>query len=113
MYGTLKRGRGNHALLLGEEFLGRGVTSGKFSIYGDSIPYLVKEPSDTGVIGELYRVNEDTLSMLDRLEGHPTWYRREHLPITSLEPNGGTIMAQAYMMSEIPTGTEKIKSGEY
>jgi gamma-glutamylcyclotransferase (GGCT)/AIG2-like uncharacterized protein YtfP len=76
VYGTLKRGNGNHYLLKNSEFLGRGKVLG--TLYDMGLPGYKREGSYT-VHGELFRVNDETLQRLDRLEGY-----REQNPSTSL-----------------------------
>jgi gamma-glutamylcyclotransferase (GGCT)/AIG2-like uncharacterized protein YtfP len=71
VYGTLKRGGGNHAFLAGQRYLGDARTVPGFTLYslGD-YPGLVRAPGDTaGVTGELWVVDYDCLAELDRLEG--------------------------------------------
>lgn len=75
VYGTLKRGFGNHSLLKDSEFQGSAVVQGTLYVHG--LPYYRREGSGS-VYGELYRVDDDTLARLDRLEGY-----REHNPETS------------------------------
>ena len=71
VYGTLKRGGGNHAFLVRQRFLGEARTAPGFTLYslGD-FPGLVRAPGDTaGVTGELWMVDDTCLAELDRLEG--------------------------------------------
>lgn len=44
------------------------------------------------VVGEVYRVDAETLAAVDRLEGHPRFYRR-----TEIELEGGG-RAEAHLM---------------
>jgi gamma-glutamylcyclotransferase (GGCT)/AIG2-like uncharacterized protein YtfP len=52
-----------------------------------SLPYVIKGPSENGkhVLLELYYVDDTTLSALDRLEGHPIYYKREKITVTPEE----------------------------
>lgn len=71
VYGTLKRGGGNHAFLANQRFLGEARTAPGFTLYslGD-YPGMVRAPGDTaGVTGELWVIDDDCLAELDRLEG--------------------------------------------
>lgn len=77
VYGTLKKGFGNHRLLQDSEFIKEESFTGKFELISDGmLPYLVKRDFTTTVHGELYKVNKETLKRLDRLEGHPDFYKR-------------------------------------
>lgn len=67
VYGTLKRGYGNHRLLADSEFLGLGVAPGR--LYNFGLPGY-KRGTEGTVRGELYRVTDATLARLDTLEGY-------------------------------------------
>lgn len=71
IYGTLKRGGANHALLESQQFLGAARTVPGYTLYSlGSYPGLVAEPADlSGVEGELWRVDHACLIRLDELEG--------------------------------------------
>jgi len=104
VYGTLRKELGNHYLLQDSVYLGTGLTLEPYvmleSSIGRSIPYVVK-PNETTkhlvsrIEGELYEVDDLTLANLDRLEGHPGWYKREYVTVIS---GNDTIQAMMYMM---------------
>lgn len=82
VYGTLKRGRGNHRLLARSPRLGREVIAGPyFFAHLGGFPGVVKLPQGQGTTrligGEVYEVDAETLGHLDGLEGHPNFYCRE------------------------------------
>jgi gamma-glutamylaminecyclotransferase len=93
VYGTLKRGHGNHRLLEGSVFLGRDTlrTPGHFVSLG-GFPGLVRTRDDLvqctravpgrQVGGEVYAVDDATLARLDRLEGHPQFYERREVIVS-------------------------------
>ncbi len=84
VYGTLKRGKFFHDEYLGNDksnFLGPAKASTDFSLYIDALPHLVREKTDKPVHGELYEVDEQVLGELDKLEGHPSYYRREIIEV--------------------------------
>jgi len=90
VYGTLRKELGNHYLLQDSVYLGTGSTLDHFvmleSSLGHSIPYVVKlnktnKILSTIVEGEVYEVDDLTLANLDRLEGHPGWYKREYIDV--------------------------------
>lgn len=69
VYGTLKRGYGNHRLMYGAEYLGNGFI--KDFVVHDFGRCPGIRPSEGGVVhGELFEVPDDILPRLDRLEGH-------------------------------------------
>ena len=79
VYGTLKRGGGNHRYLHGCKYLGNYVMKNHvlFDLnYG--FPYMARQENHE-VIGEVYEIGEltgTTLKNVDRLEGHPVHYKR-------------------------------------
>jgi len=90
VYGTLKKGGGNHRLLYGQRFVNKGTTKDRYPLVISGLPYLLdKRGSGHHVEVEVYKVNNDTFSALDSLEGHPNFYRRRQLPI---KLNNGTIV---------------------
>ena len=80
VYGTLKKGFGNHNILKDSKFLGKATTSDRWLMIGKglSFPYVLKKDKVKGKLikGELYEVDSTTLKRLDQLEGVPTHYRR-------------------------------------
>lgn len=83
VYGTLKRGHGNHRLLSNAKFLGTGHTQNRYPMFGDGIPFLVNKPNvGNWIVVEAYEVSTKELQALDRLEQHPHWYERVQLPVT-------------------------------
>jgi gamma-glutamylaminecyclotransferase len=81
VYGTLKSGFHNNHYLSGARFLTKAVSKDNYQLVDGGIPYAV--PAEYAqddvypIIGELWEVDDRTLSHLDALEGHPQWYRRE------------------------------------
>jgi gamma-glutamylaminecyclotransferase len=78
VYGTLKRGFPYESAMAGQRLLGRCRTREAFPLVIAGrwfSPILIAEPgSGHRVFGELYRVSDETLATLDRMEG-------THLPI--------------------------------
>ena len=89
VYGTLKRGHGNHRLLESSTFLGKAQTTGKWTMVGTGMPfpYLLKydEANGGNVLGEVYEVDGNTYADLDNLEGVPTHYRRMKMSVEYLD----------------------------
>lgn len=106
VYGTLKKGFHNHVYMAGANYLGTGTTVEKYAMLVDrGLPFLIKKQRISHIFGELYSVDKILLNNLDRLEGHPNWYRREEVKIASSE--NGITKAWMYFC---PTGTGKLNS---
>jgi len=86
VYGSLKKGFGNHSFLLGELFL--RTTRTKLYDYTmislDSFP-AVFTGGKHSIEGELYEVSFPTLKMLDVLEGNGELYERTLIELVSGE----------------------------
>jgi gamma-glutamylaminecyclotransferase len=87
VYGSLKRGFGNHRLLANSEFVGTGLTEPRYRLINlGPYPAMIESTDDPlSITGELYRIDEQTLADLDRLEGEGVLYRRIVTTITALE----------------------------
>jgi gamma-glutamylcyclotransferase (GGCT)/AIG2-like uncharacterized protein YtfP len=79
VYGTLKRGHGNHHWLLDAPFLGEAVLPDV--VLHDLGPFPMAVPGEGVVRGEVYGVDAAGLARLDRLEGYPRLYDRRPLPL--------------------------------
>lgn len=82
VYGTLKRGYGNHPILDrgGATYLGDCEVGDNFTMLDlGMFPGVVRRTGGDGgkVTGEVYQVSEECLHSCDLLEGHPNFYRRE------------------------------------
>jgi len=109
VYGTLKKGGWNHSFMDGSRCIGNGSLGKDYSLFVDSLPKVVHAPSQDGVDGELYEVNLETLKKLDRLEGHPLFYKRELVEIF-LE-DGSTEEAYMYIyQGGVANGAIKTRS---
>ena len=84
VYGSLKRGFGNNVVLHGAEFLQEAVTPPKYTMISLGAFPGVKLEGNTAIHGEVWRVNEEQLERLDRLEGYPSFYNREKIDIPGL-----------------------------
>lgn len=102
VYGTLKEGHGNyHRLLTSSKQIAKNAkTEEQFAMYSSGIPYVVKDEKKTQIVVELYEVDDSTLKRIDRLEGHPNWYKRELTPVIITEDDGteNKINAWIYFM---------------
>jgi gamma-glutamylaminecyclotransferase len=70
VYGTLKRGGGNHAFMAGQEFVGEARTTAAYPLYELSgYPGMQAADGHAGVTGEVWSVDDGCLARLDELEG--------------------------------------------
>lgn len=102
VYGTLRKGFGNHSYLANAKFVGSGKTFDRYRMTASGVPFLLQGPNADGakhVTIEVYSVNEWQLKSLDRLEGHPTWYKREKIGIRL--DNGIVIGAEVYIINDV------------
>ena len=101
VYGTLKRGFHNHGLIrqIGAEFVSIGRTAESFPLVVDGLPYLLNSRGcGHQVEGEIYRIpDSEGWTALDRLEGHPRFYKRE---LTNIDGDDGeTYCAWVYFLA--------------
>ena len=97
VYGTLRRGEYNNRLLEGAKFKGVFNTVPEYELRNFGVfPGLMQDGS-TSIRGEVYEVDNETLSDLDFHEGHPTFYCRS---LIELEDYSDTV--EAYVISNHP-----------
>jgi gamma-glutamylaminecyclotransferase len=108
VYGTLRKGFSNHRLLnhSGATFVSDAKTIDKYRLTADGIPFVFKQFSDIEITGEVYDVDSNVLSSLDRLEGHPFSYKREIVPTTAGD-------AWIYFVNSSECFGKKISSGDF
>ena len=108
VYGTLLRGEPNHRLLDRARFVQEARTEPRFELV-DLGPFPAMVAGGAGaVVGEVYAVDRRALADLDRLEGHPRFYRR-----TAVRLEDGAV-AEAYVMpSAHLVGRHRIASGDW
>lgn len=113
IYGTLKRGASNHAVLADQAFLGEARTVGGYRLYVVAdYPGLVRDPTDhRGVVGELWTVTPDALARLDAFEGVPEkLYRRDRIELVAPQD---TVVAETYYYLRNTRGRRPIISGSW
>lgn len=82
VYGTLKKGLGNHRLLEGQTFIGKAETEPLYRLYNiGPYPCMIAAENGNSIIGEVYEVDANTLIRLDRLEGVPFLYDRANIKL--------------------------------
>ena len=103
VYGSLLKGLGNHIVLCRKGSAFDGVTEtveDSFEMVSmGAFPAVFRLPSEHAgvrVRGEVYEVTDAGLRALDRLEGHPRFYKREKIALK----DGSK--AWAYMMTGLP-----------
>jgi len=84
VYGTLKVGKSNNIYLRDSVYMGTAKTKDPMRMCVISLPYMIRGSHDEGknVMLDVYYVDDTTLAALDRLEGHPVYYRREKIALT-------------------------------
>lgn len=110
VYGTLKKGFSNYfRYLKNAKYIGRGTTAEKYPLVVKGLPYLVdKKGVGHNVVVDLFKVSDSQLKSIDALEGHPRWYVRKQIKVTS---QGRTYTAWTYFNpQEITPSTELHKS---
>lgn len=108
VYGTLLAGEGNHRLLATATLVGEARTEPAFELRDlGHFPGLVKRGA-CSVTGEVYEVDAATLAALDRLEGHPRFYRRVCIAL-----DDGTNVETYLLTPEQVEGRPVIPSGNW
>ena len=100
VYGTLKQGFHNHSLLEDAEFICEATTKEKYPMVNieEYFPYLLNKKGVGHYIkGEVYRMDDAILLLLDILEGYPEHYTRETIEVLS---KGSTLKALVYFLNE-------------
>ena len=107
VYGTLKKGYSNYAgHLKSAKYIGKGTTKTKYPLLIESLPFLVNKPGlGHRVEVDVFKVDDLTFQKLDRLEGHPQWYRREEIPV---EVKGRTVICWVYFNPKELTADTKM-----
>jgi len=100
VYGTLKKGFGNHRLLKRADFIGEGVTKDLYRLCVSGLPFLIDGISEEGnnIEVEVYMCNPFEMMSLDALEGHPVFYERKMTPIVLSD--GETYDAWVYFVKD-------------
>ena len=77
VYGTLKRGLGNHSLIKSCEFIGSFISEDRFDVSGHGFPCAY--PNEYGKLlqGEIYKLTDTDFISVDSLESNGYLYQRE------------------------------------
>jgi gamma-glutamylcyclotransferase (GGCT)/AIG2-like uncharacterized protein YtfP len=107
VYGSLMRNMGNHRVLVRARFVRTAHTPASFTLHDlGAYPGMIGGGT-TRVHGELYEVNEETLAALDRLEGHPRFYRRSEISLC----DGTRVLS--YLLAERRSRCPAIAGGDW
>jgi gamma-glutamylcyclotransferase len=109
VYGSLLKGLTNHRLLVRARPLGKARTTRGYRMHDlGHFPAVVADAEGGRIVGELYEVDADTLTALDRLEGHPRLYRR-----TLVTLDDGTCAETYLMRAEQVHAADVVPSGDW
>lgn len=79
VYGTLRPGQHNHKWAMGAVHVGTAIAPGFLMHHLGGFPAVIKH-KDYEVHGDLLEItDEQQVASMDRLEGHPNFYRREEV----------------------------------
>jgi gamma-glutamylaminecyclotransferase len=105
-YGTFRQGECRHSILQGYTpiFIKTLNTAPEYKLVDlGSFPGMRR--GNISVVGELYEVPDDALSIFDMIEGHPSFFRRQEIKLED-----GSV-AIAYMFQH--DSDNEIKSGDW
>lgn len=107
VYGTLKRGWGNNAIIHDQEFVSEAHTVYRnYQMYTlGGFPGVVK--GHNFINGELFSVDDTAFARCDQLEGHPNFYKREEIDV--MGKNGEFTRAWIYIYQGSVEGRNPIE----
>lgn len=108
VYGSLLRGEPNHRVLEGARFVGAARTKPNFSLHDLGAYPAMVDGGTHAIVGELYEVDDLALARLDRLEGHPSYYRREAVAL-----DDGRIVETYVLPGDRANGAPRIEHGDW
>ena len=108
VYGTLKKGYNNYNWYLDKSrYVGAGKTQDKYPLIISGLPYLINEKGrGHNVEIDVFKVSDSVFKDIDGLESHPTWYRREKIPIKM--EDGSIVMAWVYFNIQEKVGNRQL-----
>jgi len=106
VYGTLRKGLQFSDALVNGKFEGNAETKEKYGFVFHHYPAVLPLPDDVHVKGEIYTVSSAVLESLDRIEGHPRFYRRR--PVTVVKENGSEDVAWMYFLGSGANKAERV-----
>ncbi len=113
VYGSLLAGLGNHRLLRRHcarlVAPAQTINAGWTMLSLGGFPGVVHGGEDV-IYSEVYRVDQDGLAALDRLEGYPTFYDREQIEVSALAGEGAPMKVWIYVLQR-QVGDEPVVPG--
>lgn len=108
VYGTLRQGEPLSYVMENAEFLGVHMTPPKYKMIDLGRYPAVTPGGDTPIMGEVYKIEDDYLDTVDRIECYPDLYQRTKIQT----PFGKAIM---YWMPEMKDAVcvQRISSGDW
>ena len=95
VYGTLMRGYCNNFLMNKCTFVANATTVNEYAMFSKDYPFVTEKKAVSVIEGEVYEIlDEETLKLLDQLEGHPDEYTRK--PVEVVLENGNRLIAELY-----------------
>lgn len=115
VYGSLRKGMGNHGIISGNEFYKQDTLTGNFRMVSlGGFPGVVRTEEVATIVVELYKVQtQAALSRLDMLEGYrgpdqSNFYTREEVVTDTGE------VCDIYLLDEESYGSyERVDSGDW
>lgn len=106
VYGTLRRGGPSHYILADSEFLGPHETEPLYTMFRlGQFPAVVVR-GETSIVGEVYRIGDEVLALLDELECYPQVFSRQKIPT----PSG---QAWMYVYNRLVGTDESVGHGDW
>ncbi|MDX1286052.1 MAG: gamma-glutamylcyclotransferase family protein [Draconibacterium sp.] len=109
VYGSLKSGHHNHALLRNAEFVSNHITEPKFTLLDLGKYPAVLRQGTTSIHGEIYLVDQETFRALDKLEAYPDFYDRVLIPTEFGEAWMYTLVKKEHNYPVIKSGNWELK----
>lgn len=106
VYGTLMRNESNHHYLESAHFIGSGCAKG-LGLYAvtPAYPGAIPEANEK-VLGEIYEIDNETFTSLDKLEDYGEFYTRKIYPVKLIN-SCNTIKAWVYIwLKDVPVGSK-------
>ncbi len=108
VYGSLRRGFGLSPVLSSSEFVADVRTKPKYTMYSVGAFPCITKGGNTGIVGEIYKVDLPTLRRLDMIEGVPQLYKK-----SMIEVDGYDDVIAYFFTDEKAEGLKIIENGDW